>query len=137
MVMVFNTTFNNISVISWQSVFLAEETGVPGENYHSSQTITLLQIYIGKTVVAYSTIEWFINYRSWFVELWEDCQTWSTICILFTMSCLMPLFITLWSTNNLYRSEKTPKKTIIKKWHSYIFLNSLSLFRGRSNFQGT
>jgi hypothetical protein len=29
--MVFNATFNNISVISWQSVLLVEETGVPGE----------------------------------------------------------------------------------------------------------
>jgi len=27
--MVFNTTFNNISAISWQSVILVEETGVP------------------------------------------------------------------------------------------------------------
>jgi len=27
--MVFNATFNNISVISWQSVLLMEETGVP------------------------------------------------------------------------------------------------------------
>ena len=33
--MVFNATFNNISVISWQSVLLVEETGVPGENYRS------------------------------------------------------------------------------------------------------
>ena len=32
-VMVFNTIFNNISVISWQSVLLVEETGVPGENH--------------------------------------------------------------------------------------------------------
>ena len=31
--MVFNTTFNNISVISWQSVLLMEETEVPGENH--------------------------------------------------------------------------------------------------------
>ena len=30
--MVFNATFNNISVISWQSVLLLEETRVPGEN---------------------------------------------------------------------------------------------------------
>jgi hypothetical protein len=27
------TTFNNISVISWLSVLLVEETGVPGENH--------------------------------------------------------------------------------------------------------
>ena len=30
--MVFNATFNNISVISWRSVSLVEETGVTGEN---------------------------------------------------------------------------------------------------------
>ena len=30
---VFNATFNNISVISWQSVLLVEETGVPAENH--------------------------------------------------------------------------------------------------------
>ena len=29
----FNATFNNISVISWRSVLLMEETGVPGENH--------------------------------------------------------------------------------------------------------
>jgi hypothetical protein len=32
-VMVFNTTFNNISVILWQSVLLVEETGVPIEDH--------------------------------------------------------------------------------------------------------
>ena len=30
--MVFNAIFNNISFISWWSVLLVEETGVPGEN---------------------------------------------------------------------------------------------------------
>jgi len=33
MVMVVNATFNNISAISWRSVLLVEETGVPGENH--------------------------------------------------------------------------------------------------------
>jgi hypothetical protein len=32
-VMVFNVTFNNISVISWRPVLLVEETGVPGDNH--------------------------------------------------------------------------------------------------------
>jgi hypothetical protein len=32
-VIVFNTTFNNISVISWRSVLLVEEILVPGENH--------------------------------------------------------------------------------------------------------
>ena len=35
MVMVFNATFNNISVISWRSVLLVEETGVSGENHRT------------------------------------------------------------------------------------------------------
>jgi hypothetical protein len=33
MSMVYNATFNTISVISWRSVLLMEETGVPGENH--------------------------------------------------------------------------------------------------------
>jgi len=32
-IMVFSTTFYNISAISWQSVLLVEETRVPGENH--------------------------------------------------------------------------------------------------------
>ena len=33
LVLVFNTTFNNISIILWLSVLLVEETGVPEENH--------------------------------------------------------------------------------------------------------
>jgi hypothetical protein len=32
-VMVFNATFNNISVISWHRILLVEETGLPRENH--------------------------------------------------------------------------------------------------------
>jgi hypothetical protein len=32
-IMMFNTTFNNISAISWRSVLLVEETRVHGENH--------------------------------------------------------------------------------------------------------
>jgi len=31
--MMFNTTFNNIWAISWRSVSLVDETGVPGEKH--------------------------------------------------------------------------------------------------------
>ena len=31
--MVFNATFNNISIISWRSLLLMEEARVPGENH--------------------------------------------------------------------------------------------------------
>jgi hypothetical protein len=37
--MVFNATINNISVISWRSVLLVEETGVPGENHCNKKKI--------------------------------------------------------------------------------------------------
>jgi hypothetical protein len=35
--MVFNITFNNISVLSWQSVLLVEETGIPEKTTDLSQ----------------------------------------------------------------------------------------------------
>jgi hypothetical protein len=31
--MVFDATFNNISVVSWRSDLMVEETGVPEENH--------------------------------------------------------------------------------------------------------
>jgi hypothetical protein len=50
--MVFNATFNNISVISWRSVLLVEETEVPRENTDLPQItdklyhIILYQVHI-------------------------------------------------------------------------------------------
>jgi hypothetical protein len=41
-VMVFNATFNNISVISWPLVLLVEETGVPGENLELGQLVLII-----------------------------------------------------------------------------------------------
>jgi hypothetical protein len=35
--MVFNATLNNILVISWWSILLVEETGVPRENHVSEK----------------------------------------------------------------------------------------------------
>jgi hypothetical protein len=48
-VLVFYATFNNISVkgISWRSVLLVEETGVPGENQRSAgSSNTLVRKYV-------------------------------------------------------------------------------------------
>ena len=42
--MVFNATFNNSSVISWRSVLLVEETGVPVSK--EVNTIVLLSLYM-------------------------------------------------------------------------------------------
>jgi hypothetical protein len=49
--MVLNTTFNNSSVISWRSVLLVEEAGVPGENHQPVashwQTLSHNVIHLG------------------------------------------------------------------------------------------
>jgi len=49
--MALNATFNNILAISWRSVFLAEETGGPGENHRpvASHWQTLLHYVIWST----------------------------------------------------------------------------------------
>jgi len=51
LLMVFNATFNNISVISWRSVLLVEESGVPGENHRpvASHWQTLLHNVVSST----------------------------------------------------------------------------------------
>jgi hypothetical protein len=44
--MVLNATFNNISVISWRSVLLLEETGEPRENHRPVVTYKLDHILL-------------------------------------------------------------------------------------------
>ena len=65
-VMVFNDTFNNISVISWRSVLLMEETGVPGENHRpvASHWQTLSLLTWSQTLITHSL------YISWY--FWQD-----------------------------------------------------------------
>jgi len=62
--MVFNATFNNISVRSWLSVLLVEETGVPGENHRpfSSHGQTLSHIVVSSTGEVYSIQHYVINF---------------------------------------------------------------------------
>jgi hypothetical protein len=44
--LVLNATFNNISVISWRSVLLVEETGVLGENHQPAASNKLYHIML-------------------------------------------------------------------------------------------
>jgi hypothetical protein len=47
---VFNPTFNNISVILWQSFLLAEETWGPGENHDLSHNVVHLALIEIQTI---------------------------------------------------------------------------------------
>ena len=44
--MVFNATFNNISVISWQPVLLVEETRLPWENYRPVKLYHIYRVHL-------------------------------------------------------------------------------------------
>ena len=53
---VFNATFNNISVLSWQSVLMVEETRVPGDTHRpaASHWPTLSHNIVSSTITAKS-----------------------------------------------------------------------------------
>ena len=72
--MVFNTTFNNISVISWRSVLLVEETRVPGENHQpaaSRQRLLLYLMNINKDILAF----YWLRFVMWFYFIFQGMTT--------------------------------------------------------------
>jgi len=63
--MVFNTTFNNITVISWQSVSLVEETRVPRENHRTSNR----KCYVKQKQISIKSYFYNLRYKVCFLQL--------------------------------------------------------------------
>jgi hypothetical protein len=68
--MVFKATFNNISAISWQSVLLVEETGVPRENHWPVTNHNLLHVM--KTAIACNYFLLTVNIQKKNAVKWSD-----------------------------------------------------------------
>ena len=67
----FNATFNNISVISWQSVLLVEEIGIPWENHrHATSQILTTQIWQSKHLYYFLTI-----FKGLIKHVWRHAST--------------------------------------------------------------
>ena len=90
--MAFNATFSNISCISWHSVLLLEEIGVPGENHrpvashwhqksdnmplYLCQFILSSHIYLVKNIFKCWSVLFFICGFKHVVKCLKDSSTW-------------------------------------------------------------
>jgi hypothetical protein len=108
--MVFNTTFNNISVISWQSVLLMEETRVPEDRNESGKT----------SLKSNSTHHFFRNActKSGSLRFSQFCGCWLILSVYIIVSFDFP-FVRLFGEKN--------------SWHFWLlYLYTFSLYENAS-----
>jgi hypothetical protein len=88
---VFNATFSNISVISWRSVLMEKENGVPGENHRPVATVSVYR-FIWWSVI------WTIKRRSSGrdVESTWSKPRWSAIKLFYTIQGKYYLKLNIW-----------------------------------------
>jgi hypothetical protein len=79
MAMVINTTFNNISAITWRSVLLVEETRVPGENHQPAKSHWQTWSDITRSFTHSWLITGFVNR----ITQHDGCHLWGRNCLPF------------------------------------------------------
>ena len=90
--MVFNPTFNNISVISWWSVLLVGDTGIPGEthrhiashcfqikgyNNYSSIVVPIERVLSNKNIALttiLSIVHWIAKHLKFYINFYKTCH---------------------------------------------------------------
>ena len=104
--MVFNATFNNISVISWRSVLLVEETGGLGENHRGSKGTTCFKWPL-QSAPDYDFVGLRVPNDNYQKQKFPFSWT-STTCL--GLWCLMPLstIFQLYGDSQFYWRRKPP-----------------------------
>jgi hypothetical protein len=102
--MVFNATFNNISAISWRSVSLLGETGVPWENNRratshwqtsSHNVVSSGQIFSCHHFISlcFEILTWYLVFEITILDKYDKHKRsiWNKFCYYLCNHCLSPL----------------------------------------------
>jgi hypothetical protein len=134
--MVFNVTFNNISVISWRSVLLVEETGGLGENHWPATShIMLYRVHLAWAGFELTTLEVIGTYcigsykSNHYDGPWEKRNK-----IKWLKREDTALFLFYWNHNPVttITSNENSAKSIISKTHKQEVINAYGLHRWSS-----
>ena len=110
--MVFNTSFNNISVLSWRSVLLVEETGVPGENHtpvasHWQTFYTVLPLSVRPSIRPRYFSSHFFEQVIWYNLVWGSLDLINREAIYLCLFVCLMVFNATWLSTifQLYRGS--------------------------------